>query len=260
MSHSSYVAGLRGWSSVGRWTLFGTLACVFASVTLTALTLADLGPDVIGRVMFSATVLPIILGTPLFFFFSVRIRELSIANARLGRVARTDSLTACLNRGAFTAKVDDWLHQSVPDTGALLMIDADNFKAINDEYGHDVGDEALTLIARSIRTVLRSGDIVGRMGGEEFGVFLPGVSHAQALLIAERIREAVNGANFAPDGRQRELTVSIGGAVFGARRTSFSELFRIADQRLYGAKQGGRNRATIVHVQDYPAVELRQSA
>lgn len=251
---------IRSWSSVGRWTLFGTLACVLTSVAFNLLVLRDLDGDTIGRVLLSATLLPVLIGAPLFFYFSIRMRELAVANARLGRVARTDSLTSCLNRGAFTAKVDTWLRDaSTPHHGALLMIDADKFKAINDLYGHDMGDEALTIIARSIRSVLRSGDIVGRMGGEEFAVFLPAVNQGQAQLIAERIRAAVNLARFAPEGEQRHLSVSIGGAVFSSR-TSFSELFRIADQRLYGAKHAGRNIADIAHVADNPMIRLKRSA
>ena len=139
------------------------------------------------------------------------------------------------------------------------MIDADNFKAINDLFGHEAGDEALTIIARSIRAVLRAGDLVGRMGGEEFGVYLPGVDQRGAEAIAERIRRSVNLAVFAPDDRQRTLSVSIGGAVFEGP-ASFSALFRIADQRLYGAKQTGRNRVTVVHVDDHPFIDLKRTA
>ena len=141
----------------------------------------------------------------------------------------------------------------------LLILDIDNFKAINDLYGHHAGDEALTIMARSIRSVLRDGDIVGRMGGEEFGVFLPGVSEDEAAAGAERVRRSVNLAVFAPEGQRRDLSVSIGGAVFTGK-TTFTDLFRIADQRLYGAKHAGRNVAAIVQVEDHPVIKLRQSA
>jgi diguanylate cyclase (GGDEF)-like protein len=141
----------------------------------------------------------------------------------------------------------------------LLIIDADNFKTINDLYGHDAGDEALTILARSIRSVLSAGDLIGRMGGEEFGVFLPGVDQKAAEQMAERVRRAVQLAQFSPNGDAYMLSVSIGGAVF-AQSTNFTELFRIADQRLYGAKRSGRNQAAIVHTLDQPRVELRKSA
>lgn len=259
MSSKALIA-LQSWSSVGRWTLLGTAACVAISVSFNALMFGDMGTTALYRSLVSATVLPILLGMPLFFYMSTRLRGMAIANVRLGLVARTDSLTACLNRGAFTSKVDALLDQNPPGSqGALLMIDADNFKAINDLFGHDAGDEALTIIARSIRTILQAGDLVGRMGGEEFGVYLPGVDQRGAETVAERIRRSVNLAVFAPDGRQRPLSVSIGGVAFEGP-ASFSELFRIADQRLYGAKQTGRNRVTVVHEADHPMIGLKRSA
>ena len=251
---------LLGWSSVGRWTLFGTLACLATSLSFTLIAFGDLGGELAVRLLIGAAAVTIITSAPLFFFFSMRMRGLAIANVRLGRVARTDSLTACLNRGAFTSHIDAWLRDpQAPSCGALLMIDADNFKAINDLFGHDMGDEALTIIARAIRSILRHGDIVGRMGGEEFGVFLPGVTQHQAQVVAERIRASVNAADFRPHGKPRQLSVSIGGAAF-SESTSFAQLFRIADQRLYGAKHAGRNLANVVQVEDHPIINLRRSA
>ncbi|MHA6297104.1 GGDEF domain-containing protein [Devosia sp. CAU 1758] len=251
---------MQNWTSVARWTLFGTLACVLTSLAFNLVAFGDLGGEVAMRLLISATALPILIGAPLFFYFSLRMRGLAIANVRLGRVARTDSLTACLNRGAFTGRIDAWLRDpSAACCGALLMIDADHFKSINDLYGHDIGDEALTIIARSIRSILRNGDIVGRMGGEEFGVFLPGVTHRQAQLVADRIRLSVNTADFRPHGEIRQLSVSIGGAAF-SETTSFAQLFRIADQRLYGAKHAGRNLAIVVQVEDHPAINLKRTA
>ncbi|MGV3576988.1 MAG: GGDEF domain-containing protein [Devosia sp.] len=254
------VNGLQSWSSVARWTFFGPLACVVVALVYNAVVFAGLGPQALHRAMLSAVVLPLLLAVPLFFFLSMRMRSLAIMNRRLGLVARTDSLTACLNRGAFTAKVETHLSSNIgPQTGALLIIDADNFKAINDLHGHDAGDEALTILARSIRSVLRAGDLIGRMGGEEFGVFLPGVDQGHAEQMAERVRRAVQLAQFSPRGQAYALTVSIGGAVFEGM-TNFTELFHIADQRLYGAKHSGRNQAAIVHTVDQPPVDLRKSA
>lgn len=255
MAHKTLTA-LQSWSSVGKWTVLGTLACVSISAVINAMIFGDLGSEALQRSILSAMVLPVLIGMPLFLYMSLRLRGLALTNIKLGLVARTDSLTACLNRGAFTAKVDAILARPHSEpSGALLMIDADNFKAINDLFGHDAGDEALTIIARAIRATLRAGDLVGRMGGEEFGVYLPGVDSAEAWAAAERIRIAVYQTGFAPDGIPHTLSVSIGGAVFD-RRASFSELFRIADQRLYGAKQAGRNRVTIVDAIDHPGIGL----
>lgn len=260
MTSPRTVNALQGWSSVARWTVFGPLGCVVISVGYNALFFSDLGAEALQRALVSATILPLTLAVPLFFFFSVRMRGLAITNRRLGLVARTDSLTSCLNRGAFTARVESLLEGEPPlRAGALLMIDADNFKAINDLFGHDCGDEALTILSRAIRSVLRAGDLIGRMGGEEFGVFLPGVDHKTAELVAERIRHAVQMVHFAPRGQPYLLTVSIGGAVFMSP-TNFPELFRIADQHLYGAKHSGRNQSTIVHTPDLPEPTLKRSA
>ena len=258
MLHPKTLMALRSWSGVARWALFGTLSCILISLGFNALIFGDLGPEALRRAIFSATLLPMLLGMPLFIILGMRVRGLALSNMRLGLVARTDSLTSCLNRGAFTSKVTHLIaeHDSA-DKGALLMIDADNFKAINDRFGHDNGDEALSIISRSIRSVLRSGDLVGRVGGEEFAVYLPDLDYQQAQAIAERIRRSVNLAVFSPDGRPRTLSVSIGGAVFNGR-ASFAELFRIADQRLYRAKQNGRNCATVVSVADVPVPILQQ--
>jgi diguanylate cyclase len=248
------------WSTIVRYAAVWTLICVALSVGVSLVLLGSRPVLSATEAMLMATAMPVLIGIPFFIYTGLRIHKLRTDNHRLGRVARTDSLTSCLTRGAFTAAVDEWLDAATnKSSGALLMIDADNFKAINDLYGHHAGDEALTIMARSIRSVLRNGDLVGRMGGEEFGVFLPDVTEDEAAATAERIRRSVNLAIFTPEGQRRELSVSIGGAVF-CGRTTFSDLFRIADQRLYGAKHAGRNVAAIVQVEDHPVIKLRQSA
>src|SRR5690606_16976246 len=117
--------------------------------------------------------------------------------------------------------------------GALLVVDADHFKSINDRFGHASGDAALKLIAAAIRASVRASDIVGRLGGEEFGVFLPGAGHAEAHRIAEAVRQAVQMIEFDAGDERCTLSVSVGGAVSG-QAIGFGELFRSADQRLYG--------------------------
>ena len=251
---------LRSWASVGGWIVFGTLVCIIVAVGFNVLFFSDLGEAALTRALISSTILPVVLGPPLLALLSLQVRRLAMANRQLDQLARTDSLTGCLNRGAFTAQVSEYLaHQPAPAGGALLMIDADNFKAINDLYGHDVGDDALLIIARCIRAVVRSGDLVGRMGGEEFCVYLPGADERAATEVAERIRRSIALAVLAPHGRRRALSVSVGGAVY-ERPACFTELFRIADQRLYGAKQSGRNRVMVINITDDPVITLKRSA
>jgi diguanylate cyclase len=237
------------WSRVWLWTVLGTLACVLTALAVDSLNYASMSDEQRLRAILTSVVLPIVLAGPLLFFFLFKLRQLAIAHARLTILASTDSLTTVLNRGAFTTLVDAYLTEvreaEREPRGALLVVDADNFKAINDSFGHDRGDEALRLIASSIRSVLRNHDLVGRIGGEEFGVFLPAAGADQAGQIAERIRRSVNEAEFQPDGRAaRALSVTVGGAVF-ERRVAFDDLFRVADQQLYAAKQNGRNRVAI---------------
>jgi diguanylate cyclase len=176
------------------------------------------------------------------------LRQLAIAHDQLLVVASTDGLTSCLNRVAFTTLVDAYLErvdrQERRGEGALLVMDVDHFKNVNDIYGHDAGDEALKLIVQSIRSTLREVDLVGRIGGEEFSVFLPGIPPERAFVVAERIRETVKAANFCPAGAPYNLSISIGGVTY-LRSTSFSELFKLADRRLYDAKRNGRNRVEL---------------
>jgi len=242
---------LRGWMQLARWTVFGTLGCIALSVSFNYVFFSIHAPAALFESVVSATVIPILLAGPLFFYLTLKMRELAVANHKLRVLASTDSLTSCLNRGAFTNLVDGYLERLPRTTGerlgAMLVIDADHFKSINDRFGHHLGDEALKLIAEAIRTSIRKGDIVGRLGGEEFGVFLPQVSAEAAAAIAERIRLRIHDTEFMPDGRVLPISVSIGGAAF-ERRLSFSELFRIADERLYAAKSTGRDRVEMTFV------------
>lgn len=227
------------------WTVLGTLGCVGVSVAYNWLAFRGMDPEAFRQGLVSATVLPTILAGPLLFYLTLRLRDLAVANHKLGVMASTDGLTNCLNRGAFSKLVDSRLSDADAGdpgaSGALLIIDADHFKTINDAFGHQQGDEALKLIARAIKSALRAGDLVGRLGGEEFGVFLPDAEAESAAFVAERIRSVVEDLRFAPDGKTRGLSVSVGCATFD-RRIGFAELFKLADARLYEAKNSGRNK------------------
>ncbi|WJI81256.1 MULTISPECIES: GGDEF domain-containing protein, partial [unclassified Mesorhizobium] len=175
--------------------------------------------------------------------------ELAVANHKLADAATIDRLAMCLNRGAFSTMVEARMfRQSEAEqakASAFLVIDADHFKSVNDRFGHDQGDEALRLISAAIRSQIRSGDLVGRLGGEEFGVYLPGADQHEAALVAERIRDQVKKAAFRPGGKECVLTVSVGGATF-SQAPAFAEMFRLADERLYDAKHAGRDRVRLV--------------
>lgn len=235
-------------------TALGTLVCVAVAFAIDGYSLSDgwrWGGEPINNL-----IIPLVLAPPFFYFLLSKLRELAIAHRELMVLSTTDSLTECFNRRAFTALVDRYLERMTEKRfageGALLVIDVDHFKNVNDSFGHDTGDQALRLIADTIRASVRENDAVGRLGGEEFCVFLPGSTYALTQSAAERIRVAINAARFSPAGAPYPLAVSIGGATFSGHST-FAELYRQADSRLYEAKRAGRNRVVLRHPLREPA-------
>ena len=233
-----------GWVRVWRRTsiVIGISSLLSLFVSEAIMLVLSRGMDLAGSV--AALVLPLILGGPMMFYMQLRSVQLAEANRKLEALAATDWLTDCLNRRAFTTKVDTALGHRHADGHALLVIDADHFKAINDRFGHHRGDEVLQLIAEAIRANVRDGDLVGRLGGEEFGVFMHGANEIIAANVGERIRKAINALFVRSEEVAQRLSVSIGGATF-AGDIGFAELFRVADKRLYEAKRQGRNRVLM---------------
>ncbi|WP_396223414.1 diguanylate cyclase [Gemmatimonas sp.] len=171
-------------------------------------------------------------------------------NARLEQLAQTDPLTQLLNRRALTERITAEMERALryDSTMALLMIDLDHFKRVNDTYGHLVGDDVLRDVAQLLSDTIRSADIVARYGGEEFLVLLPETDDAGAEAFADRLRCAIETHPFASDSLAEplRLTASIGVAVYPAARIeSVEDLFARADAALYRAKADGRNRVHL---------------
>lgn len=164
----------------------------------------------------------------------------------LDELAHTDSLTGLANRRALDEALDrEWiLHESASQSVALLMIDIDYFKQLNDRYGHPAGDACLRVVSRALQTAAgRSGDALGRYGGEEFALVMSGSSLQAALKVAERLRAAVEKLAIAnADSPYGIITVSIGAASCLAGERPLEALMAAADSALYAAKQQGRNR------------------
>jgi diguanylate cyclase (GGDEF)-like protein len=166
-------------------------------------------------------------------------------HSAVARAAQTDALTGIANRGALMERLERELDRSRRYERSLtvLFFDLDRFKNINDTYGHQFGDRMLRELARIATQNVRSIDLVGRYGGEEFVAVLPETDGAQALIVAERIRTAVAARRFTLDsGEEVRATVSAGIAVFPDNGTTMDTLLRVADTALYAAKAGGRNR------------------
>lgn len=238
-----------GWGRIVVLSTLGTLCCIAVAFAIDSYSF-ETGTWRWGTQPFNNLIIPLLLAPPFFSYLLAKQRELAMAHRELLVVASTDPLTSCLNRRAFTAIVDRYLDrnsaQKADHSGALLVIDIDHFKTINDRFGHVCGDEALKAIAQAIRQALREFDIFGRIGGEEFSVFLPGVTPDRADIVADRIRMEVLATELNLGDESCRLSVSVGGVTFNRER-SFSELYRHADQRLYEAKRNGRNRVEIVH-------------
>ena len=161
------------------------------------------------------------------------------------RLATTDGLTGLINRRAFVAELKREAERSAR-TGSptsLLLIDLDHFKAINDTHGHGAGDSVLVAVAKTLLRESRAYDLVGRWGGEEFIVALPGTDEERATIVAERLREAIAGLRVENNlGKVMNLSASIGTAQLEPGAESLDQLVDRADRAMYRAKVGGRNR------------------
>jgi diguanylate cyclase (GGDEF)-like protein len=181
-----------------------------------------------------------------FFISSLFVLMLSYKlNRSLESIATIDSLTGVLNRRGLedaSIKMQD-MCKRINLSMAVVLIDIDYFKKVNDNYGHLVGDDALRHIAKTIEGILRSSDVLGRYGGEEFCALLPNTTEHDALGLAERIRAGIGAAPIKLSmSVSLKTTVSIGVADSVRAGYVFKDLLAAADSAMYGAKNGGRNR------------------
>jgi len=173
--------------------------------------------------------------------------------------AMTDPLTGLLNRRAFLQDAETLLQQQTARDRpiAVLLIDLDHFKSINDRFGHAVGDKVLQIFAKTTRAGLRQSDLVGRLGGEEFTVVLADAGVDNAYLVADRLRKTFAAAAAVVDGEAVYATASTGVAVIVDPSQDLAKLITLADQALYLAKARGRNRVEVAAVEIPEASSLR---
>lgn len=171
-------------------------------------------------------------------------RSLRDQAEQLERLSTTDELTGVYNRRHLSRRLEEEARRAARDGTmlSLVLLDVDNFKAINDRHSHVAGDQVLARIAGVLAETVRRSDVVARWGGEEFALLLPGCGIAEASRVAEKARAAVAGNDWSDAAPGLTVTVSIGVACLREAGSDTLELVRLADRRLYGAKRAGRNR------------------
>ncbi len=170
------------------------------------------------------------------------------AYKELARLASVDSLTQIYNRHAIELKARDLFKQSIQNQTpiAVMLIDLDRFKHINDQFGHAEGDKVLSRAARIIRNVIGKNNVVGRFGGEEFFVILPGYNLKQAQIKSQQLLKAFRAYKHGQGTTTYQITASIGVVERIANETSFSNTLRRADSAMYQAKNSGRDQSIAI--------------
>ncbi|WP_347555775.1 GGDEF domain-containing protein [Robbsia sp. KACC 23696] len=231
----------RGAGVVARWAFY--LYALYVLTVGLAAWLARPGGDISERMF----VVILSIGTPAGMIGTGVLTMLIVAadlTRTLRNQARTDPLTGLYNRRAIDDEAQTMLtresQRAQPQSVAVVVADLDHFKNINDRFGHAVGDKVLRRFAQHLRRQLRTVDLAGRMGGEEFVILMPGLARADAMQRIERLRQGVPGAIGSIVGND-QVTVSFGIALAGVDE-AFADVLARADKALYQAKHAGRNR------------------
>lgn len=207
------------------------------------------GPQVIGALLIGATRVGVlraleIRNASLLALLAVNALEAAWELAESSRRSRTDALTGLWNRRHFDDQLERVLNETDRFGGAstLVIVDIDFFKKVNDTYGHDAGDVVLMRVSDVLRQGVRTVDIVARLGGEELALILPQTALEGAVELADRLRQSIEAMVVPHGGVTIKVTVSMGVAAYRAGEDVRGQLFKRADEKLYAAKRGGRNR------------------
>lgn len=215
-----------------------------------------LGTEVFAYRTFSFVMLEFTPFVLVAYLTSLLAADMSHARASVQKLSETDELTGLPNMRAFSTALESRCQRAEADgkSFAIMMIDADQLKPINDRLGHDSGNEMILHIAASIRRGLRGSDLLARFGGDEFVVLLPDADEEGTSVVAERVRRAVANSAVDINGESLAVTVSIGFAVYPDMADDPRDLLSCADRALYQSKHGGRNRVRA-YGQEARAVE-----
>ena len=228
-------------------TVFLTLLIMVASLLIT-LFLHHLTNTAIGYLgIVSALLAPTLIAPIIIYKFLDIIRQLRLAHELLENLSQEDYLTGVYNRRhlEMTASKEFSLGRRHDFPVSIMIMDLDRFKQINDTYGHLVGDQVLIELTQCVYEMIRQTDIFGRYGGEEFVLFMPHTALEDALMLAERIRQAVADRSFESDSGTLNVTISLGVATMTPKTNTLEDLILNADLALYRAKEQGRNRVEV---------------
>lgn len=220
-----------------------TLISVAAPVLSIATALAfvpGLPPRAYWGILTLSGIIPLLIAPPIAIGALSILRLLTVAMDHLDACVRYDPLTGVLSRVYLLSQA----RQQIPTGGSFLMIDADHFKSVNDTYGHDIGDEALKRLASVLKAALPREALVGRLGGEEFGVFLPKLTGSDAEAVADSLCAAMRRSGKIIAGFNINLTISVGVGQHRSENT-LEQTMKLADEALYHAKRNGRDRHYI---------------
>ena len=264
MTHETPESRGGAWREIVPTTLLWTGAGLAFSLIFNYLLLLSgtLTPFV--RSLVSAVVVPIVIGATLSILLGYSFKEIRRYRRELARSASYDQLTEFFNGTEFSAVVERRVSSKPTDgprRGAFLIVNADNLRSINMRYGFNWGEQALLLVASTIRSSVRSADVVGRLGVSEFGIFLPAATEENARDIAQRIRAGIAQVYFAPTaaGEQDLLSVSLGGVMF-EDEFEFEAMYRTAEQQLSNAESSGRIEISRVRRMFPPAGMARRTS
>lgn len=188
------------------------------------------------------------------YLVSMLAADLHFARRMFKHLSETDELTGLFNKRAFGKFMNREVAKAIRYSHAfsIIMIDADGLKAVNDEHGHESGDKLIREVANTIQHNLRDTDILARYGGDEFIVFLPETTTAQARDVAERVRNAAVNITYSANRKRIPVTVSIGVASYPEDTSNADDVVDRADRALYASKQQGRNRVTcFAEIRDF---------
>ena len=231
-----------------RVTVVITIASTLISILITAALTMFLSGGIGTSSLVIATVVPTVI-SPLFAYVTLRLtHQLDLAEERLRQISITDELTQAYNRRYFVEIAAMVLAgaKRYGDSFAIIIFDIDNFKRINDTYGHTAGDSVLRVLSETCKTHIRDSDIFARYGGEEFVILVPRCSPTDIMKFAERIRIKLSETRVRYDQVDIQFTVSMGAGSFDGETPNLESILTLADAALYEAKKRGKNCTVLM--------------